>query len=38
MNIKKNIKYLKQINNGEISILIKPIGAKYGSLFPFLYY
>ena len=34
MNIKKNIKYLQKIKSGEISILIKPIGAKYGSLFP----
>lgn len=34
MNIKKNIKYLQKIKNGEISILVKPIGVKYGSLFP----
>lgn len=34
MNIKKNIKYLKKVHNGEISILIKHIDTKYGSLFP----
>ena len=34
MNIKKDIKYLQKIKSGEISIAIKPIETKYGSLFP----